>query len=174
MDAFCAANTARMRGLLADDLSAYITNREGGVDKVGADEYFERVVAMDLPSVQFRVGITQVVTPRPDMVLLMVEINASHGDRTLHNHASHCLFLREGLVAEVADGRGPARGKRHLLVLIADPARPAARGRRRLRAWLGQELAPNPARACRWTFPRSNGVQPRIRPAGPSACRAHA
>jgi hypothetical protein len=34
------------------------------------------------------------------MVIAMVEVNASRGGRTLHNHAAHCLFVRDGLVAE--------------------------------------------------------------------------
>jgi hypothetical protein len=38
IEAFCAADTQRMRSLLADDLRAYITNREGGVDEVSAEE----------------------------------------------------------------------------------------------------------------------------------------
>ena len=55
---------------------------------------------MDLPSAQFTLEITQMVTPRPDMVMAMVEITAARRGRTLHNHATHCLFLRDGLVAE--------------------------------------------------------------------------
>jgi hypothetical protein len=100
IDAFCAVDTHRMRSLLADDLRAYITNAEGGVDEVGADEYVERVARMDLPRAHFKVDITQAIVPRPEMVLVMVEINASRGGRTLHNHATHCLFVRDGLVAE--------------------------------------------------------------------------
>jgi hypothetical protein len=100
IEAFCAADTRRMRSLLADDLRAYITNREGGVDAVGADEYIRRVEAMDLPSAQFSLAITQAVAIRPDMVMVMVEVKAARGDRTLHNHAGHCLFLRDGRVAE--------------------------------------------------------------------------
>jgi hypothetical protein len=34
------------------------------------------------------------------MVVAMVEINDSTGDRTLHRHATHCFFVRDGLVAE--------------------------------------------------------------------------
>ena len=98
--AFCAADTERMRSLLAADLRAYITNREGGVDEVGAEEYLQRVAAMDLPSARLTLTITQVVAPRPEMIIAMVEVNAARGGRTLHNHAAHCLFLRDGLVAE--------------------------------------------------------------------------
>jgi len=102
IEAFCAADTQRMRSLLADDLRAYITNREGGVNEVGAEEYLQRVAAMDLPSAQLKLAITQVVAPRPEMVIAMVEVNAARGGRTLHNHAAHCLFVRDGLVAEVS------------------------------------------------------------------------
>ena len=100
IEAFCAADTQRMRPLLADDLRAYITNREGGVDEVGAEDYLRRVAAMDLPSAQLKLTITQVVVPRPEMVIAMVEVDAARGGRTLHNHAAHCLFVRDGLVAE--------------------------------------------------------------------------
>jgi hypothetical protein len=55
---------------------------------------------MDLPSTQLKLAITQVVAPRPEMAIAMVEVNAGRGGRTLHNHAAHCLFTRDGLVAE--------------------------------------------------------------------------
>jgi SnoaL-like domain len=100
IEAFCAADTQRMRSLLADDLRAYITDRDGGVDETGPEEYLRRVVAMDLPSAQLKLTVTQMITPRPDMVIAMVEVNAARGSRTLHNHAAHLLFLRDGLVAE--------------------------------------------------------------------------
>jgi SnoaL-like domain len=100
IEAFCALDTDRMRSLLADDLRAYITNRDGGVDAVGADEYIRRVEAMDLPSAQFTVTVTQAIAPRPAMVILMVEVRAARGERTLHNHAAHCLFVRDDLVSE--------------------------------------------------------------------------
>ena len=75
IEAFCAADTQRMRSLLADDLHAYVTNRKGGVDKVGAEEYLRRVAAMDLPSALLKLTITQTVAPRPEMVIAMVEVN---------------------------------------------------------------------------------------------------
>lgn len=100
IEAFCAADTQRMRSLLADDLRAYITNREGGVDEVGAEEYLRRIAAMDLPSAQLKLTITQTIAPRPEMVIAMVEVDAARGGRTLHNHAAHLLFVRDGLVAE--------------------------------------------------------------------------
>jgi hypothetical protein len=100
IEAFRAADTQRMRSLLADGLRAYITNREGGVDEVGAEEYLRRVAAMDLTSAQLRLTVTQAVTPRPEMVIAMVEVNAARDGRKLHNHAAHCIFVRDGLVTE--------------------------------------------------------------------------
>ena len=99
--AFTAADLPRMRSFLADDLAAYITNAQGGVDEVrGADDYVGRVEAMDLPSASFRIEITQLVTVRPELVMLMVEVNAARGGRTLHNHAAHLLTIRGGVVSE--------------------------------------------------------------------------
>jgi ketosteroid isomerase-like protein len=100
IEAFCDSDTQRMRSLLAPDLRAFITNRDGGVDETDAEEYLRRVVAMDLPSAQLRLTITQMVMPRPDMVLAMVEVNATQGGKMLHNHAARCLFVRGGLIAE--------------------------------------------------------------------------
>jgi hypothetical protein len=78
-----------------------VTNAEGGVDEViGATGYLDRVEAMDLPSAQFRLDVTQLVPVRPELVMVMVEVHAARGGRTLHNHAAHLLFMRDGKVAE--------------------------------------------------------------------------
>jgi ketosteroid isomerase-like protein len=99
--AFSAADFEAMRALLADDLRAYVTNAEGGVDEVvGADAYLGRVEAMDLPSARFDLSITQMVTPTPEQVMAMVEVRAERGGRTLHNHAAHLLSLRDGRISE--------------------------------------------------------------------------
>jgi ketosteroid isomerase-like protein len=99
--AFGAADFEQVRELLADDLRAYVTNAEGGVDEViGATGYLDRVAAMDLRSAQFRLDVTQLVTVRPELVMVMVEVHAARGGRTLHNHAAHLLFMRDGKVAE--------------------------------------------------------------------------
>lgn len=101
LDRFNAGDIGGMRETLADDLRAYVTNAEGGVDAVtGADEYLGRIAAMDLPSARFSVSVTQLVTVRPDQVMVMVEVHAARGDRRLHNHAAHLLSLEDGRIAE--------------------------------------------------------------------------
>ena len=98
---FSANDMPRMRAVLADDLHAYITNREGGVDEVvGAEGYLARVEAMDLPNANFRVDVTQVVEVQADLVLVMVETRAARAGKTLHNHAAHLLFIADGAVRE--------------------------------------------------------------------------
>lgn len=101
IDAFNAGDLGRMRALLSEDLHAFITNRDGGVDEVvGPDDYLGRIEAMDLPSAAFGVSITQLVRVREDMVMVMVEVHAARGGRKLRNHATHLLLLREHRVAE--------------------------------------------------------------------------
>ena len=101
VSAFGAGDLERMRTLLAEDVKAYITNREGGADLVvGSKEYLRRVEAMDLPSANFRIDVTQVVAVRDDLAMIMVEIDAARRGKTLHNHAAHLLFVNDGKVAE--------------------------------------------------------------------------
>ncbi|HYN50200.1 MAG TPA: hypothetical protein VES62_04680, partial [Thermoleophilaceae bacterium] len=73
-----------MRSILDEDLVAYITNAEGGLDRVeGRDEYLGRVEAMDLPSARFSVELTQApVAVDAEQVLLMVEIRAQRAGRS--------------------------------------------------------------------------------------------
>jgi ketosteroid isomerase-like protein len=99
--AFSAADLDGMRSLLAADLTAYITNSEGGLDRVdGREEYLGRVAAMNLPAAEFTVEPTQApVVLDQDRVLIMVEIRAARGGRSLHNFAAHLLELVEGVVS---------------------------------------------------------------------------
>ena len=102
LGAFSAADFEGMRALLAEDLLAYITNAEGGVDRVeGRDAYLGRIEAMDLPSARFSVEPTQPpVAVDADLVLVMVEVRAERGGRSLHNFAAHLLRIYDGRISE--------------------------------------------------------------------------
>lgn len=82
--------------VLADDLTAYVTNAEAGVDEVrGREEYMQRLP--DLRAVGGRATVTQILPVDEERVMVMVEIQAERNGRRLHNFAA---FL-----AEVEDGR---------------------------------------------------------------------
>ena len=102
LDAFSDADFERMRALLADDLVAYVTNADGGVDEVdGRDAYLDRLEAMDLPSARFSVEPTQPpVAVDADRVLVMVEVHAERAGRSLHNFAAHLLRVSDGRITE--------------------------------------------------------------------------
>ena len=84
LKAFSAADFEAMRSMLAEDLVAFITNAEGGLDRIeGREEYLSRVEAMDLPSARFSVELTQApVAVDSEQVLVMVEVRAERGGRT--------------------------------------------------------------------------------------------
>jgi len=96
IEAFGAGDRDAMRVLLADDLVAFVTNAEGGADRVeGADAYLARVPeGLDAT---YSATVTQVVTVDDAQVLGMVEIKAERKGKTLHNHA--------GFLARVDGGR---------------------------------------------------------------------
>jgi len=100
--AFSAADFEGMRELLAPDLVAWVTGGDGEMARVeGRDEYLARIEAMDLPAARFGVELTQVpVEVGPDRVLLMVEVHAERGGRTLHNFAGHLLRIDGERIAE--------------------------------------------------------------------------
>jgi len=102
LTAFSSADPESMRTLHAEDMVSYITNREGGADRrVGREEYFRRIVAIDLRRVQYSVTLTQppvVVDDRT--VLAMVEVKAAKSSRTLHNFAAHLLHVANDQVTE--------------------------------------------------------------------------
>jgi ketosteroid isomerase-like protein len=102
LEAFSAADVDGMRALLAEDVVAYVTNAEGGMDEVeGREAYLSRLDAMDLPSAEFSVELTQrPVTVGPDQVLIMVEIRARRGARSLHNFAAHLVRIAGGRITE--------------------------------------------------------------------------
>lgn len=102
LEAFSAADFERMRALLSENVVAYVTNAEGGVDKIeGRDAYLSRLDAMDLPSAEFSIEPTQSPVPvDADRVLVMVEVRARREGRSLHNFAAHLLRVVDGRIAE--------------------------------------------------------------------------
>jgi ketosteroid isomerase-like protein len=100
IDAYGAGDLGAMRRLLADDLVAYVTNSEGGADRVeGAEAYLRRVPVV--ADAEYSATVTQVVTPAEDQALGMVEIKAERQGRTLHNHAAFLARVRQDRVTEL-------------------------------------------------------------------------
>ncbi len=100
--AFSAADFDAMRELLAPDLVAWVTGPDGEMSRIeGRDSYLGRIKAMDLPAAGFGVELTQApVEVGPDRALLMVEVHAERGGRTLHNFAGHLLRIDGERIAE--------------------------------------------------------------------------
>jgi ketosteroid isomerase-like protein len=100
--AFSGADFGAMRELLAPDLVAWVTDADGAMQRVeGRDDYLGRIEAMDLPAASFSVELTQApVAIDADKVMLMVEVHAERGGRTLHNFAGHLLRIDGSRIAE--------------------------------------------------------------------------
>lgn len=103
LQAFDTADLAAMRELLADDLVAFITGPDGQETRVdGADRYLDAIEAMNLQAVDYSVTTTGApVHVDPDRLLIMVEVHARRGDRTLENFAAHLLRVRNGRITQM-------------------------------------------------------------------------
>jgi ketosteroid isomerase-like protein len=89
-----------VRTLLADDVTSYVTNAEGGVDRVeGADAYMGRLP--DTAGVDLSTRVTQVVAVDDERVMTMVEIEAERDEARLHNFAAFLARVSAGRIAEL-------------------------------------------------------------------------
>lgn len=89
-----------VRGLLAPDLVAYVTNADAGVDEVrGVEEYVSRLP--DLHGTGGRLRVTQVLALDDQRVMTMVEIAAKREGKSLHNFAAFLAYVEDGLVSRL-------------------------------------------------------------------------
>jgi ketosteroid isomerase-like protein len=99
-DAYGADELDRFRRLLADDLIAYVTNADAGVDELrGAEAYMSRLP--DLHAAGGHLLITQVLPVDEARVLTMVEIRAKRDGRQLHNFAAFLAEVQAGRVSRL-------------------------------------------------------------------------
>jgi ketosteroid isomerase-like protein len=98
--AYASGDRDSAAALLADDVIAYVTNAEAGVDVVrGRDEYMRRVP--DLGGAAGSLEITQVLEIDAERVLTMVEVRARRREMELHNFAAFLARVRDGRIAEL-------------------------------------------------------------------------
>ena len=98
--AYARGDRPAVRQLLADDLVAYVTNAEAGVDRVdGPDGYLGRLPSLD--GAELHIEVTQSVEVAPDQALTMVRIEAERDGRTLRNFAGFLTRSLEGRLTEI-------------------------------------------------------------------------
>ena len=90
-----------MRSALAPGLTVYVTDADGGVDRVdGREGYLQGLMALDAPELSVRV--TQTVTVAPDSTLTMVEIRAERLlGKTLHNFSAFLARIENEQIVEL-------------------------------------------------------------------------
>ena len=102
VQAYARADLATMSELLSADLVSYITNADGGTDRIdGPEHILAGVRAMDPLAANLQMALTQLpVMVGADRVMVMAEVHAARKGRTLHNFAGHLLRLAGGSVVE--------------------------------------------------------------------------
>jgi ketosteroid isomerase-like protein len=99
-ESYAAGDVDAMRGCLADDLVGWITNRDGGVDRIdGADAYLSRLP--DLSEAEMEARITQVLGIDDERAMTMVAIRAARRGLDLRNYAAFLARVVDGRVAEL-------------------------------------------------------------------------
>lgn len=103
LGSFNSGDLGAMRAALADDAVAFVTGPDGNPVRLdGADMYIAALGAMDLGSVDYAVELTQApVLVGDDQALIMTEVRARRGDKTLQNFAAHLLRVADGKIVEM-------------------------------------------------------------------------
>jgi ketosteroid isomerase-like protein len=99
--AYADGDRDRAASLLAENVTAYITNAEAGIDTVtGRDDYMARVP--DLQEAGGTATVTQVVGVDDERAMTMVEIKVpDRKGKSLHNHAAFLARVAEGEISEL-------------------------------------------------------------------------
>jgi ketosteroid isomerase-like protein len=98
--AYAAGDIETLRSTLDDDLVAYVTNADAGIDVVnGRTAYLARLP--DLAATGGSLDVTQVVAVDAERFLAMVEIRAERNGMTLHNFAAFLGRTAGGQVHEL-------------------------------------------------------------------------
>jgi ketosteroid isomerase-like protein len=100
---FNRGDLGAMRSTLADDAVAFVTGPDGNPVRLdGADMYIAALGAMDLTHVDYSVELTQApLFVGDDQALIMTEVRARRGDKTLQNFAAHLLRVADGKIVEM-------------------------------------------------------------------------
>ena len=89
-----------MRSCLAAGAVTWITNAEGGVDRVeGRDAFMDRLP--DTEDAAWSTEITQVLASDEERVMTGIEVRAERQGRELHNFAAFLARVSGGLIAEL-------------------------------------------------------------------------
>jgi ketosteroid isomerase-like protein len=90
-----------LRESLTDDFAGHITTADGGVRGVDRDGYVESVGAMDVSTANLCLDVPNVVEIEPGRMLVMVEVHAQRGGRTLHNFSGQLITVVDGKLSEI-------------------------------------------------------------------------
>jgi ketosteroid isomerase-like protein len=89
-----------MRDCMAEDAVSWITNAEGGSDRVeGREGWIARVPSLE--GAEGSVDVVQVVPVDDQHTLTMIEVHAARKGRTLHNFAAFLTRVQDGRIAEL-------------------------------------------------------------------------
>jgi ketosteroid isomerase-like protein len=101
VDAFGRNDLDSLRAALAEDFTGHVTTADGGTREVDRDGYVASVQAMDVGTANLQLSVPNLVEVEPGRVLVMVEVHAARGGRTLHNFSGQLLTVRDGRVTDL-------------------------------------------------------------------------
>jgi len=102
LGAFEHGDLEGLRELLDDSFVGRVTSADGGTVELTADQYVASIAAMDVPTAELQLSVPDMTPVGEDGVLVMIEIRAARGGRTLHNFSGQLARVRDGRIFELS------------------------------------------------------------------------
>lgn len=98
---FSSGNTEQIASFLSEKMTGYVTNAEAKANKTVGREAFMATIPCDIETVKPEVKITQILSVKRNLILVMVEVNAQRKGKQLHNHAAFLIRIKLKKIDEI-------------------------------------------------------------------------
>lgn len=101
INSFTSGDFGKVKDLLAENVTAYITNADAKVNELKGPLAFMASIPNDILTIKPKVAITQLLSINSNQILVMVEVKAQRKGKELHNHAAYLMNVNEDKISEI-------------------------------------------------------------------------
>lgn len=102
VQAYAELDMTKIESFLADEIVAYITNKQAELDKVvGRKAYMLRQAESNIDGVKIQLTVPQIITVSTGQVMLMVDVEVQRSEKSMHNHAAYLATVIDHKITEL-------------------------------------------------------------------------
>ena len=100
--AFEIQDTEKMQTLFDEHIVMFVTNAQGGVDKVeGRHQLIKRIQEVNYAQSRLKLSVTQTLAIEPNKVMVMVHVTAHKNNQDLENFSAFLCYLKNNKITHI-------------------------------------------------------------------------